>query len=605
MLQHQQHPEVAVKHFDQAMQRAGGGGAASSPLTLLPLLKEVPHQVRDIAVLLMRCYAAMGKMRGVRDVMLAALRDLTHTPYGNLVNVQLFNAYCEVLTVRTQFDKEEVVWLLSEAAARDVKPNTLTYTYLTEIHLRAGKDPRGLWEEMKRLSRSSSRLPTSPALPPSSSPEPLAPSSAMVRAMLLKVVPVASCARFELEVVKAALQAEGAIEKPLIVSRVEAWCESQHFPPSYIMWLLMELEVRCVVDRVNFAQLIHKKHLHSVLLRAAQGADPLVVTQVMAMMDRHLMQKSVDTGALAVWGYSQAVEIESAVAVLQWMSRKGFLLQKSVLALHQKFVVASAGTSGSGYTMERHFLITFVDAIMTPGRIRRAIAALKGSTVPIPRKDDEKASPSPLAATVTPVASPLLDLIVLAYARLGCEREAMAMIAQYESVFSAAPTTNTLNAILTGIKSAATSRGGCRGGVYQDCFRTITKEYGVSPNGASFQMLIRLAVEAGHIDEAVRYLQDVCALSASNPSIRVEAEMILVILERAARAGDETTANRISQFSLDCDVGIDVAVLHTVMSHLRGMGRGVEVLQGHLPLHEALRSRSKVGRIRTQATITL
>ncbi|EPY41049.1 hypothetical protein AGDE_02876 [Angomonas deanei] len=156
------------------------------------------------------------------------------------------------------------------------------------------------------------------------------------------------------------------------------------------------------------------------------------------------------------------------------------------------------------------------------------------------------------------------------------------------------PRANTYNSLLSGNASG-------RGTVLLRSIYEAMKQSGVSPNNITFRTLIRQAVLLDNIDEAVYYLEQV----TTHPGLRVEVEMILPILERAARAGDAETVNRMSQFSLDCDIGIDSNVMTTLMGLLTEAGQSVEVLKGHQPLHDALRSRSPVGRQRARNQIAL
>ncbi|RNC46393.1 pentatricopeptidecontaining protein, partial [Trypanosoma cruzi] len=138
-----------------------------------------------------------------------------------------------------------------------------------------------------------------------------------------------------------------------------------------------------------------------------------------------------------------------------------------------------------------------------------------------------------------------------------------------------------------------------RGASLQRTIYDAMLENGVMPNAFTFRVLIRQAVLADNIDEAIEFLQRV----TSHVGLRVEVEMVLPILERAARAGDAETVNRVSKFALECDIGIDSVVLNGVIKMLTEAGQDVEVIKGHQPLHDALRSRSKTGRQRPRSEI--
>lgn len=484
------------------------------------------------------------------------------------------------------------------------------------------------------------------------------------------------------------------------------------YPPEYVMWLFLELELRCVVDHDgSFVQYIQKRHLVALLLHCAKCGDAITLRQVLALMDRHLVRKTADTGALAVWGFSQALWIESALEMILWMEAKGYLEYSSSSPFFQRYTTVDT----LRYTMDRHFLMTFVDALSMPELVERALrflytirdgersptptpsshadggwtlfdtslaarpeaeAASQATRRPVPAMNGDDAierdesAPSMEAGgggasskgwetavashdVPTPsesgaeekrwdgvcISPHVLDLIVLAWCKVGREREAIRLVESYETEWGVTPRTNTLNVLLMGLQwswarrrsmsSAATasgggggwdsnaSSGGAGGGggvqYHHDIFVAFTQNRPdpVIPNALTYKLLIRQAVLCDEIDEAVGYLQEVVSDKneggggTASGGVRVEVEMILPILERAARAGDADTANLLSQFALDCDIGIDPAVLQTAIGHLTHAGQAVDILRGHLTLHEALRLRSKVARQRAKASIRL
>ncbi|CCW71826.1 unnamed protein product [Phytomonas sp. Hart1] len=589
-----------------------------------------PCEARDVVLILMRAYVSLGQMQGVRNVFVVALRDLAprkgltssptaewslrqrnspqpsstfvglncslaRHPIGtgevsrvinwnrpSLLNANIFNAYLEVLTCRKNFDRNEVMFILKEMQEADVLPNSLTYHYLIELHVRAGLDPKGLWDELIHEKE-------------------LDPLPCTVQVMLLRVVPSSPDSVFVVEVTRQALKHGSAIiDKRMLVERIEAWlqdpahrsaappsapkAEDGHrppaapagspmaptgFPPEYVLWLMLELEIRCVLDKAYFTQYLQPQHMAQLLLRCAKCADAVTAGQVLALMDRHMMARTADLLALLVWCWVQALELGKAFDVVELMARKGYL---DFTDLFKRYSVECLR-----YTMDRHFLMIFADAIRSPSLLDDALAHLK-----------ERKRRGELVSVHS------LDVIVLAACKLGEERRAMELVFSYDTIWGVRPQTSTLNCLLVGSR---TQRGSV---LLRTIYESILK-VGVVPNSQTFRVLIRQAVLHDDIDEAVYYLQEV----ERHPSLRVEIEMILPIFERAARAGDVETVNKISKYSLDCDIGIDSAVLHTAMKNLTEAGQCIKVLQGHQPLHEALRSRSKVGRQRARSEIVL
>lgn len=735
-----------------------GNKGDNTQFSFKSILKNVPWLARDLALIAMKLYTKLGQMEKIRQVFLAALQDFGDASLCSfsLVNVHLFNAYLEVLTLRKQYDAKEALFVLAEMKKRDVEPNGLTYHFLIEIHIRAGYDPKGLWEEMIRRkvplfrpdftsfsgvstlgvslsSFASSFMSTSAIQRPSgghncaSGAESsfrkigngIVPLPATLQTLLTRVVPYAERAtstlqasadmhlsdtmnrsnpaaiptvhrrgvlpsaslapQFVVEVTRAALQFGGAapsvsplssstpsptaspasrsstcashiLDKKQMVELIEQWLSfsamngppnmnptakssssnstkhalpappnSSCYPPEYILWLLLELEVRCVLDKANFVQFVQKRHVVALLLHCAKCADANTLSQVLALMDRHLIRKTADTGALAVWCYAQALEVEAAIDMILWMSQKGYLEQQSSTPFYQRYTTVDT----LRYTMDRHFLMCFVDSLSTPELVERALAYLQERqfhdnykpSLSTPSVQDSSTSFS--TRRMPQVSSHILDLLVLAYGKIGKEREAMKLVHSYDSVWHVSPRTNTLNALLMGLQLALTRRrasggGGAGGGGgaslhHRDVFEGLTQRYHIPiiPNALTYKLLIRQAVLCDNVDEAVEYLQMVSNTANQTTSVRVEVEMILPILERAARAGDAETVNLLSQFALDCDIGIDGAVLQTIIGHLTHAGQPVDVLNGHRPLHEALRARSKVGRQKARGNIRL
>lgn len=596
---------------------------------------------RDVLLLLMRVYTNLGRIDKVREVLSVGLRDLAaadvttawsplcyaslgrsagssegassgsaalklqdelltnstsrvssiapaaaaeevpktwHRP--SLLNASVFNAYLEALTRRNKFAIAEVVFLLDQMKLAGVARDALTYHYLVELHVRAGYDPTGLWAEMHAQE------------------PPVAPLPATVQTLLLRVVPSSADPSFVVSVTKAALRfGTAVVDKRMLSEIIEQWLSgvprasstntpnnnsnassisnhpapspSMHYPPEYVLWLMLELEVRCVLEKASFTQYVQRQHLIELLLRCAKCTDAGTAEHVLALMDRHAIPKTADVLALVVWCWSQALEIEKTLDLVEWMALKGYLDQ--VDCFRKAYIDALR------YTMDQHYLMTFADALSTPALAERALSHLQRR-----RQRGEM------------VTAHSLDLVVLGLARVGEERRALQLVSSYEDRWGVSPRTNTFNALLVGCSQHRSTM------LHRVVYRAMVNS-GVVANVFTFRVLIRQAVVAGNIDEAIFYLEEV----TRHPGLRVEVEMILPILERAARVGDVETANRISQYSLKCDIGIDGGVLRSVMQQLTEAGQNVEVLKGQLPLHEALRSRSKTGRQRARNEVLL
>ncbi|KPA78137.1 putative mitochondrial hypothetical protein [Leptomonas pyrrhocoris] len=501
---------------------------------------------------------------------------------ASLLNASLFNAYLEALTRRSKFAVNEVTFLLEQMKTAGVRRDALTYHYLIELHVRAGYDPIGLWEEMKAQEE-----------------PPVLPLPATVQTLLLRVVPSSPDPAFVVDVTKAALRfGTTVMDKRMLADMIEQWLSgtarttapasssssvdpqrssssssssnrASRYPPEYTLWLMLELELRCVLEKASFTQYVQRQHLTELLLQCAKCTDAATAEQVLALMDRHALPKTADVLALVIWCWSQALEVEKTLDLIEWMALKGYLDQVDCFR--------KAYIDTLRYAMEQHYLMTFAEALSTPALAERALTHLHAR-----RQRGEL------------VSAHSLDLIVLSFARLGEERRALQLVATYETRWGVSPRTSTFNALLVGCSRHRSTM------LHRVVYRTMVNS-GVAANVFTFRVLIRQAVVTGNIDEAIFYLEEV----TRHPGLRVEVEMILPILERAARVGDGETVNRMSQYSLKCDIGIDKGVLRSVMQQLTEAGQSVEVLKGQLPLHEALRSRSKTGRQRARNEVLL
>ncbi|KEG07927.1 pentatricopeptidecontaining protein [Trypanosoma grayi] len=538
-------------------------------------------RARDMALALMRVFTALGRMDRVREVFAVGLRDLAPvsalpsssstaaaaTPAVkaervdgegrgkcissvSLLNASLFNAYLEVLTQRKNFASEEVLFVLREMRMAGVVPDALTYHFLIELHIRMGVDPVGLWGDMRR----------NPALQP---------LPCTIHALLLQVVPSSPDAAFVVDVTREALRhGNSVVDKRLLSQLMEQWLRNtQDYPPEYVLWLMFELELRCVLDKASFVQFVQKQHVAELLQRCAKCADADTGAKVLAMMDRHVITKTADVLSLVVWCLAQALQLEKAFDLLELMARKGHL---ELTDAFKKYTVDCLRQ-----VMDRHFMMALADAISTTDLLDRTLLHLRS------RRRRRQT-----------VSVHALDIVVLAAAKLGEDRRAMMLVSSYIAEWGIEPRTNTYNCLLVGLAAR-------RGVALQRAVYDAMLENGVAPNAFTFRVLIRQAVLADSIDEAMEFLQKVTTYAG----LRLEVEMVLPIIERAARAGDADTVNRVSKFALDCDLGIDGAVLSSVIKLLAEAGQDVEVIKGHQPLHEALRSRSKTGRQRARNNI--
>lgn len=535
-------------------------------------------ETRDVVAVMFRVYTALGKVDKLRQLFAVAVRDL-HTK--GLLNAAVFEHYLEMLTKRKGYNRDEVLFVLKTMEEHNIEKTPLTYLYLIELHLRIGVDPAALWNEMEKkeaealeeelaeggevddaVANNAAGGPRFVLLPR----QPLITVGAL-RAMMIRVLPTIKDQALALRVVKRLLAAD-RVDRQQFADLTTNWMTNPDVAPEHSQWLLFEFEQRCVLEKAALNHYINKFHIVSLLLRCAKAADAITTERILAFMDRHVITKTADVLALVVWCYALAEEIEKGIDVIELMGRKGHL---EFTDPFKKFTVDTIQ-----FTMDRHFLMIMADAMNSAALTDRAFAHAQR------RKESGKQ-----------ISVHSLDVIVLACSKLGDEDRAVETLESYPQL-GLQPRTQSYNALLLA------SVGARKSSVHRTIFDAMVRN-GVAPNAHTFRLLIRQAVVSNDIDEAVRFLE----LVTTFPGLRVEVEMILPILERSARAGDVTTSNKVSKYALDCDIGIDSAVMNNVVLLLSEQGCDVSVIQSHLALHETLRSRSKAARRRVKHDVGL
>lgn len=578
-------------------------------------------------------------------------------PRFTLLNTALFDAYLEVLVKRSVFGQQEVMELLTLMRELHIPKSSLTYLYLIELHLRMNVDPSALWKELESLeedeqrslremmeafvnekedSSSSSSVVRSAAAVAAfgyaTSPQ-CRITPAMAKALLFRYLPSATDSPLVVRIVRKLLQLD-CLEPAALAQLTLQWIQdSVHYSPEHCVWLLFELEQRCVLERLPLVQWVSRAQLMPLLLQCAKTGDATSCEQVLALLDRHVMAKTAEIYALAAWCYATSYEIEKALDVVELMGRRGFL---ELTDPFKKYTLETLSL-----TMDRHFLMMIVDSIFNVGVLNRGIEHLQL------RKQSGRA-----------VSVHSLDLLLLACGKLHEEQRALQLFREYPTYGpQVVPRTLSYNALVLSLSTSSTGRGtsqiqvplvsaltgqpmtasspsattiasssdaeqnaatneedrgavtaaaaaasvGVSANQTSAAVLDAMAKSGVRPNAHTFRLLIRHAILCDDIDAAVHFLEQVSTF----PGLRVEVEMILPILERAARAGDADTVNRMSKYSLDCDVGIGAVVMNNVVTWLKEHGKDTSLVESHLPMHEALRSRSKVARRRTKHDVGL
>ncbi|CUG07536.1 Hypothetical protein, putative [Bodo saltans] len=515
----------------------------------LAAVSQEPSEARDLAATLMKTYAGVGNLAKLRSTFLIGVQYMRD---NDCLNATLFDTYLAITGRRTKFSIEEVQYVLKLMEELNIAKTSHTYLYLIELHLRMDRDPSALWYELLES--------TSGSEPPI--------TAAIVKSLFLHVLPTTKDPRIGLGVMRELLALDH-LDRPSFAAVVTQWMGNREVAPEHSLWLLFEFEQRCILEKQTVSAHIQKQHVAQLMLQCAKCADALSADKLLSFMDRHMLVKSADIMSLVVWCYAQAESVEAALDVVEIMSRRGYLDGADIFKPFTVEVIH--------YTMERHVLLLLADSLHSVALVERAVAHLHK------RREAGKI-----------VTIPTLDVVTLAWSKLGHEDRAVAFVDEYMPTFGASPRTHTYNCLM--LASIGTRKSSLHRQIFD---RMVTT--GVAPNSHTFRLVIRQAINCNDIDEAVRYLESV----SSFQGLRIEIEMILMVMERAARAGDVRTVNRISKFSLDCDLGIDSVVIKNVKEALKEHGCEVATLESHAPLHEALRSRSKAARRRTKYDVGL
>lgn len=544
-----------------------------------------PYEARDVVLLLFKAHSEADRIDAARLLLHIALRDLP----PRHVNASIFEGYLQAIASSSAFSRNEVFWAMDEMKRRGIAITEKIYLSLAEVHVRMDVEPRGVWVEIwdkfqEQLRQHGEAAATPPLLgilhspkgsgdnesalqvggvPFGASAAPLTPSLALTKMVLLQSAINHSDFQYSLTVVRHMLRLS-PIDRSLLARYFVSAVGAPDVSTEQAQWLLFELEQRCVFARTPLTKHVQQRDLIRLLLKCAQSSDADAAERVLAAMERHLMPKTADVLALMIWAYAAAGNIPKAFDAVELMARKGLLDHTDPF---KRFTVEAIG-----YTLDRHFLMTLAESLHKPALADQAYFYLE-------RRFAEKKS----------VTVHSLDVIVLACSKLGDDTRAAETVESYGN-FDLQPRTETYNNLLLACIGRSKAKQ------HRTVFDAMIKN-GVRPNQQTFRLLIRQAVLSDNIEEAIAFLKKVPTIN----NLRVEVEMLLPIVERASRVGDIDTVVQMVRFSLDCDIGIDTAVLDTICKNLKKLGVETAAVEELLPLHEKLRNRSKFSRRRTRS----
>jgi hypothetical protein len=595
---HSGSPATSATPLDKFLRIAGEGNLSAALIDFEQRFKPTSNfrefcgpnlwEASDYAMLLMKTYHSLSRMDNVKTVFLIALRDVPdlRTPF--------FDHYLQILSQQTHFSRKEVLWVLGEMQKKGLPWSERTYAALIEIHIRMGIDPRALWDELLNLSTSLETHPQGKTDPskngagssnlllsssntdwadnaakaieaePVLDPHGVAnafvrrsivPSPALLKAMAQNVTFHHKDVRYVIEVMRR-LIACSAVDHKLLLYVFQSLVHNPQAGADHALWILFELEQRCVFERRSLRELVYRPILLQLLWKCAVSGDHVSAGRVLAFMERHLIQRNADALSMMVWCFAVAEQVEAAFDAVEEMHRKSLLTQMDPFKKHQVDVVGHTG---------RHFLMVLADSLHTTQLVDRAYFYLEN------RRKEGKS-----------VSIHSLDIVVLACAKLSDEGRAAETMEAYPS-FGVTPRTQTYNYLLMACSGRLKSRK------HADVLAAMQRA-GVPANGTTYRHLIRQALLCDDIEEAFALLDKV----TKTDGLKVEVEMILPIFERASRVGDLPTCLKMCKFALDHSLGLDPQTIKTAAKRLSSEFEcDVSELHNQCPLHEKLRANFK------------
>lgn len=535
--------------------------------------------MRDSVCILLRAFCATGQVSRARELFAQFLTETKPRERSTAV----FDTWLQLLVQQATINKQEVLQILSVMEKEsNLSKTAFTYQSLIEAHIRLQLDPSPLYYEMKTHKNAKSLL------------------SPSVLSLLVKgVAPFrtrdaeVACPQFHVDVLRDYLAkarplatADGTTSPNSLDYNLDFLKQrflmfinngnnnnnqqqqqqqsynnnEQLYSPESALWLLFEIEQRCVIECVSLREVIERAPLVQLLLKCAKCGDADTAAGVVALMERHLIPKSVDVLALSLWAQAVAGRIPDAFDTLQDMVRRGYL---DHVDHTRRFVVEALGVP-----MECHYLTTLADSLNTVEAVDRAYFYLEAR--------HKKGLPVSIHA---------LDTVVLACGKIGDENRAVETLEAYPSLFGIQPRIQSYNALLLSCTGKNKARR------HRTVFEAIRRR-GISPNYHTMRILIRQAVLCNNIEEALSYLEQ----AKNTPGIRIDVEMILSIFERSCKVGDLETALHVSKMALECDIGIDAGILRVGCDRLGELGVDSTALAETISVHEKLRGRHGLGR---------
>ncbi|KNH09609.1 hypothetical protein XU18_0294 [Perkinsela sp. CCAP 1560/4] len=385
------------------------------------------------------------------------LQDIASSWRFNILNTPVCNMYLHTLASSevNQLYFEEIRSVRSVFDRFGFVSNAHTYQYLMEMHYRSGLDVTPLWWEL----RSKGIIPTTMSL----------------RTPLSSIIVQHPDPCFVIDVVRVMVEKD-AIEKNVILNVLESLSRNEACMCDQIIWVLFELEQVCVMEKVILIDILRSPSVPvRILCKAANRGEFGITKLVIAFMERHGFPRTHEVYGLSVYALARNNLVKDALDLVNQMAVQGLLEGEEA---QKKFYLESVNIS-----MEYHYLYALAMALSV------SLDTVDSAYYYLEEKNIKDGSVSVHA----------LDLVVLACARIHDEQRATETVEAYSKVFKLQPRVLTYLYLIQ-------SCGGKNKSKNQKKVFKIILESGLRPTTAIYKLIIRQALAADNIDEALEFL---------------------------------------------------------------------------------------------------
>eukprot|EP00760_Papus_ankaliazontas_P027048 PhM_4_TR3120/c0_g1_i1/m.69622 len=484
------------------------------------------EDARDVATTLMRICSDQA------DVSLAR-RIYEQTVKEKRMSAATCNMYLQCLVMcntEKHFPLDEARKILTTMKANSFAFDAHTYQSILEIHYRSGLDVSGVWKDMRDRK--------------------VAPTQLSLRSVLGPAALVHTDPVFVLEVVREMVD-RNAIERRLLNDIAQNLAQNENASPDQVLFVLFELEQQCVMEKVSVRDTIPAQTLLHVLIKCALRGDADCAELLLGLFERHHFAKGGDMYGLMVYCYSVAARWKDALDLVQEMANRGLLDNTDA---QKRFIV-----EGVKYAMDRHYLNALAHTLSI------STEHVDAAYFYIEERRTQGHN----------VSIHCLDVIVLACAKLSDEQRAIETIESYDR-FDLKPRGASYLYLLQAC-------GGKNKARHQKTIFEAMIRNGVDPNTTVYKLLVRQALAADHIGDALEFVERM----AESTNARLDGDVVEHVIDKASRVGDvDLIRSLVVKASKEWNVRLDVSRLQQVVRTLNKMGADTAPLLPAVALHE-------------------